>query len=283
MFDFPVQYSEPLFRPPSEANSVIIQASLGCSWNRCAFCDMYKSKKYIEKDINDIESDIVKLSKSFPKSRKFFIADGDALAMPIAKLIDIIRLIKFNFKQVQRISSYASVRNIADKSSSELAVLQAEGLQLLYIGLESGDEELLTMVNKGETYDRSVTEIRRVQEIGLDTSVMIINGLGGKLFSKSHALNSARLINDIEPKYLSLLCLYHPKGVEIFKKRFKGDYTELNPKESMEELLLFMENLELENTIFRSDHVSNSLVLKGILGRNKTDFLLQIKDVLRML
>ena len=283
MFNFGVNYDEPLFRPPSEAYSVIIQATLGCSWNKCAFCEMYKTKKYSERSLVDIESDIKALAGVHSDSRKFFIADGDALEMPTDKIVDIIKLIKANFPRVQRVSSYASVRNIAKKTESELAVLKSEGLTLLYVGLESGDDELLQMVNKGETFDESVVQLKKIHDIGIDTSVMILNGLGGTKYYQQHAVNSSKIINEIQPKFLSLLSLYHPRGIDVYKKRFKGEFIEQNQIQLLEEIRLFIENLELKHTIYRSDHASNYLVLKGTLGKNKQEFLNKIDEVINYL
>lgn len=284
---FPIQYQEPLFRPPSEARSLILQVTIGCSNNECAFCEMYTSKKFKARKFEDIKKEIQDVAKLSLGVQKVFLADGDAFVLSTKKLLEICNEINFNFPKVRRISSYALPNNINKKSIEELKQLKEAGIEMLYIGIESGDDEVLQLVSKGETFESSKTALLKLKDVGIKASVMILSGLGGKLYSNKHALESAKLLNETNPEYASTLVLSFPYGEEKYQERFKGDYQEMNTTELLIELKSFIENLALKETIFRSDHASNYLVLKGVLGKDKDKFLQQInyaldnKDVLR--
>lgn len=277
MFFTPIQYDEPVFRPPGEARSAILQATIGCSWNRCAFCEMYTLKQFKTKSFDELKPEIEVLSQAYKGVKKIFLADGNAFVLSARKLIPVLSEIDRQFSRVQRISSYALPKDILSKSEKELKELRALGLKLLYIGIETGDNELLKLINKGETFNSTLDGIQKAHQAGMDTSIMIINGLGGKRYSSQHALNSAEIINKLQPKFLSTLTLSLPFGQEHFQNRFLGDYQQQTVKELFEELLLFIDNLNAENVIYRSDHVSNNLVLKGVLSKDKS----QLIDVLK--
>ncbi len=281
MFFAPINYEEPVFRPPAEANSAIIQATIGCSWNKCTFCEMYTSKKFRTRDFDDIKSDIKTLSKYYQGLKKIFIADGNAFVLSTNKLIPILHEINNQFGKTQRVSSYALPKDIAKKTDEELTEIRKLGLKLLYIGIESGDDELLQLINKGETHNSTVKGILKAHNAGIDTSIMVINGLGGRVYSNQHAINSARLINRVNPKFLSTLTLSLPFGQEHFVKKFKGEYISQTIVELANELKLFIEHTHITDTIFRSDHVSNNLILKGILSRNKKELLEKIESAIK--
>ena len=269
MFFSPIKYDEPVFRPPGEARSAILQATLGCSWNKCAFCEMYTSKKFKARNFEDIKPEIETLSKVYKGVKKIFLADGNAFVLSANKLIPILNEINNRFGKLQRISSYALPKDILGKSDHELKELRSLGLKLLYIGIETGDEKLLKLINKGETFNSTVDGILKAHDAGIDTSIMIINGLGGKKYAEKHALKSAEIINKTNPKFLSTLTLSLPYGLDHFQKRFNGNYQQQTIVELFEELKLFIENLDIENTIYRSDHVSNNLILKGTLSKDQ--------------
>lgn len=269
-------YDEPLFRPPAEAYSAIIQATLGCSWNRCAFCEMYTSKKFKVRAIDELKPEIETLSRIYSGTKKVFLADGNAFVLSANKLIPILEEINRHFGRIQRVSSYAMPRDIISKSDEELKNLRELGLKLLYIGIETGDDELLRLIDKGETANSTVEGILKAQNAGIETSIMIINGLGGKLYSKQHAENSAKIINQINPKFLSTLTLSMPYGESHFRKRFQGEYVPLTIVELFEELRTFIGLTELDNVIYRSNHVSNNLILSGTLSKDKDALLTQI-------
>ncbi len=265
----PISYNEPVFRPPAEANSVIIQATIGCSWNRCSFCEMYTSKQFRKKSFDILKAEIKALAGYFRGVRKIFLADGNAFVLSANYLIPVLEEIKTQFGSVQRISSYALPADIMNKSEDELKEIRNLGLKLLYIGIESGDDELLKLINKSETYSSTVEGILKAHNAGIDTSIMVINGLGGKLYSKQHAIHSAELVNAINPKYLSVLTLSLPFGQKHYEKKFGGKYEQQTLKELAFELKHFVEHVEVNNSIFRSDHISNNLALKGVLSKDK--------------
>ncbi|MFC1733869.1 radical SAM protein [candidate division KSB1 bacterium] len=278
-------YDEPLFRPPSEARSLILQPTIGCSWNNCAFCEMYTSKKFRIKPEEELLNEIETYSKTIPKPRKVFLADGNAMVLASSKLMKIIEKINETFQGTPRISAYALPKDILSKSIKELKTLNNAGLKLLYIGIESGDDEVLTLVNKGETSDSTIQGLVKVREAGIKLSVMILTGLGGKKYHEQHAINSAKILNAIQPEYTSTLILSFPFGIERYKQRFKGEYIPMNPADLLMEMRIFLEHTQLDGSIFRSDHASNYIILKGILSRDKKqliekiDFALQHPDL----
>jgi len=273
-----LSYIEPVFRPPSEARSLILQVTNGCSWNKCTFCDMYTQdqKKFRARKESDIEQEIIKVAASGMPFQKVFLADGDAMVLPMRKLEAILRMIKQHLPSVKRVSSYCLPRNIYKKSVEDLALLKSLGLDILYVGCESGDTQILEFVSKGETYETQRDALIKIKQAGLRSSVMILNGLGGPKYSEQHAINSAKLMNETQPDYLSTLVVSFPLGEERLKEGFNGDWSLMDQTGLFLELKHFISHLELENTIYRSDHASNYLPLKGTLGRDKQALLDQI-------
>ena len=280
MNNYPITYHEPLFRPPSEGKSLIIQVTLGCSWNKCAFCEMYTSKHFKARKEEEVFADIDAFKPYRDQIRKVFLADGDPLVLSTERLLRILNKLTATFPNLRRVSTYASPSNIANKSLEELQLLKEAGLTLLYVGIESGDSEVLNAINKGETYQTTIEGLNKSKSAGIDSSVMIINGVGGVKLSQQHAINSAKVLNATQPKYASTLVLTAHKGLDHYKNRYTGDFVEMNSIELFKELKLFVSHLELESTIFRSDHASNSLVLKGVLGKDKQLFLTQIESAI---
>ncbi len=230
---------------------------------------MYTSKKFKVRDFNELKSEIQTLALAYKGVKKIFLADGDAFVLSANKLIPILQEINHQFGRIQRISSYALPKDILSKSETDLKELRNLGLKLLYIGIETGDDHLLKLINKGETYSSTVEGIRKAHDAGIDTSIMIINGLGGKKYSENHAIKSAEIINKLNPRFLSTLTLSMPYGLEHFKERFKGEYQQQTIVELFEELKLFIENLDVKNVIYRSNHVSNNLPLEGTLSKDQ--------------
>jgi len=284
---YPLNYVEPVFRPPSEWKSLILQVTNGCSWNNCTFCDMYtdKTKKFKAKKIDLIEQEIRSIATSGLSVGRVFLADGDAMMLPFNRLKKILELIKLHLPQVTRVSSYCLPRNLKNKTIEQLIELKALGLKLMYVGCESGDDEVLTLIDKGETYQSSLIALQKIKKSGMKSSVMILNGLGGPELSKQHALNSAKLMNEAQPDYLSTLVVSFPLGEERFAKKFvelgrqtlRQPFRQLNQRELFVEMEILLTELTLKKTIFRSDHASNYLVLKGVLGQDKQVLLKQIK------
>jgi len=275
-------YIEPVFRPPSEARSLILQVTNGCSWNRCTFCEMYTQpqKRFRLKPQSEIEQELVAIAETGVPVRRIFLADGDAMTLSSRRLKLIMQAIKRYLPGVQRVSSYCLPRNLKNKTAEELAELRELGLSLFYVGCESGDDLVLDRVNKGESFETSLAALRKIKAAGSKSSVMILNGMGGKRFSRQHAENSARLMNGAQPDYLSTLVVSFPAGVDRFQAGFKGEFEPLDQAGLFQEMFWLLDKLELESTIFRSDHASNYLVLKGTLNRDKPRLLQTVRDAL---
>jgi radical SAM superfamily enzyme YgiQ (UPF0313 family) len=274
----PLHYIEPLFRPPSEARSLIFQVTNGCSWNRCTYCEMYTDaqKKFRPRAEAEVLAEIRACAEQELVPRRVFLAYGDALVLSMRRLRIILGEIRASLPSVSRVSSYCLPSNLKHKSDEDLRELAELGLKVIYVGAESGDDQVLHNIDKGETYATTADALIRASAAGLKTSVMILNGLGGKGLSRQHALASARLANETQPDYLATLVLTFYKGREKFEAGFGHQFDELGTVELCEEMKTLLEATELENTIFRSDHVSNHMVLKGVLGKDKQRLLEQI-------
>ncbi|MFP3978424.1 radical SAM protein [Marinobacter sp. KMM 10035] len=278
MYSFPIDYVEPVFRPPSEAKSLILPVTNGCSWNKCTFCEMYTQpqKKFRARKPEDVRKDIENAANSLGGVKRVFLADGDAMVLPTRRLLEILGELNAAFPELQRVSSYCLPRNLAKKTVEELKQLREAGLKILYVGMESGDDEVLRRINKGETWESTRSALVKIREAGLTSSVMVLNGLGGETLSRQHAINTATLCNETQPDYLSTLVVSFPQGEERFREGFGADFVPLSQQALFEEIKTFLEHLELDKTIFRSDHASNYLVLKGALGRDKQKLLDQV-------
>lgn len=248
----------------------------------CYTSDMYTSeqKKFRPKSIEDIEKEVKAVASKWPGMRRFFLADGDAMTLSFRRLKEILECIGKYFPNLERVTAYCLPRNLKNKSQKELEQLRALGLTMVYVGCESGDDAVLSFVNKGESFESSKEALLKLKAAGIKSSVMILNGLGGRQFSEQHAINSAKLMNETQPEYVSTLVVSFPMGDERFRAGFNGQFEPLQQSELFREIRLLVENLELENTVFRSDHASNYLVLKGTLGADKGAMLAQINKAI---
>jgi len=278
--EFPVSYIEPVFRPPSEAHSLILPVTNGCSWNSCTFCEMYTQpqKKFRARDEAEVLEEIRRCGERLIVQR-IFLADGDALVLPTRRLLNILSAIREHMPTVDRVSSYCLPRNLRKKSVAELKELADAGLKMAYVGAESGDDEVLARVNKGETFDSTLSALDKLGQAGISRSVMVLNGLGGKGLSAQHADNSARLMNAAQPEFLSTLVVSFPQGEVRFRESFAG-FEPLDQVELFIEIERLLQGLELKDTVFRSDHASNYLVLKGNLGADKARMLAQVHQAI---
>ncbi len=275
-------YVEPVFRPPSEARSLILQVTNGCSWNRCTFCEMYTQpqKAFRLKPQAQIEQELDSVARTGASVRRVFLADGDAMTLSIRRLKRVLQAIRHHLPQVRRVSSYCLPRNLKNKTAGELEELKSLGLELFYVGCESGDDLVLERVNKGENFESSLSALRKIKSAGAKSSVMILNGMGGKRYSRQHAVHSAKLMNEAQPEFLSTLVVSFPAGTERYQAGFNGEFEALDQRGLFEEMYLLLDELELENTVFRSDHASNYLVLRGTLGRDKQRLLQTVRHAL---
>ncbi len=278
-FGFPIRYIEPVYRPPSEADSLILPVTDGCSWNHCTFCEMYTApqKKFRARDEAETLETIRVCGERFGDDvRRIFLADGDALVLPTRRLLAVLQAIRTHLPAVHRISSYCLPRNLRKKSVDELKELADAGLKLVYVGAESGDDTVLERVSKGETFATTCDALQKLGAAGITRSVMILNGLGGRALWPQHAKNSARLANATQPEYLATLVVSFPQGEERLRAGFPG-WEPLTQHELFLEMECFLSHLELVRTVFRSDHASNWLVLKGTLGADKARLLDQVR------
>jgi len=278
----PIRYVEPVFRPPSEAESLILPVTDGCSWNKCTFCEMYTApqKKFRARDEAEVLDSIRLTGQRYGNEiRRVFLADGDALVLPTRRLLAILEAIKTHLPAVRRISSYCLPRNLRKKSQQEIDELAAAGLSMVYVGAESGDDAVLAAVDKGESFESTCDALGKLGAAGITRSVMILNGLGGKVFSRQHAENSARLANATQPEYLATLVVSFPQGEQRLRAGFPA-WEPLNQHELFVEMEQFLAALDLKRTVFRSDHASNWLVLKGTLGADKERLLAQVRQAI---
>ena len=211
----PIHYVEPVYRPPSEADSLILPVTDGCSWNRCTFCEMYTApqKRFRPRDEAEVFDSIKRCGDQFGDGvKRIFLADGDAMTLSTRRLANVLQAIRRDLPGVRRVSSYCLPRNLRKKSAEELGELADLGLSLVYVGAESGDDEVLAKINKGETFASSLDALQKLQQAGIKRSVMILNGLGGQVLSRQHALNSARLMNEAQPEFLATLVVSFPQG-----------------------------------------------------------------------
>jgi len=234
-----------------------------------------EQKKFKARKDDDVLEDIRRAAKAMPETRRVFLADGDAMVLPVKRLLKILSWLKEYFPALERVSTYCLPRNIAKKSIEDLKTLKENGLGILYVGLESGDDEVLALVNKGETYQSTVGALKKIKSAGLSASVMVLNGLGGKKYSEQHAVNSARAVNECQPDFVSTLVVSFPVGEERFKSGYP-DFEPLDQAGLFNELRQFIAALELDSSVFRSDHASNYLPLKGELGKDKGKLLAQL-------
>lgn len=276
------EYDYPLYRPPSEAYSLIIQATLGCSHNKCTFCNMYKNKKFKIKPLEQIKQEIDFFRMYIKKAERIFIADGDALIIPMKILKEIFLYIKEKFPEVKKISLYGSPKSILLKKEEELQELKNLGLELIYLGVESGNDKILEKIKKSATKEEILKAGKKIKDAGLSLSVTVIAGLGGKENSKEHSIDTAKLISEINPDYLGVLTLMLEDGTELLEEYKKGNFNILSNVEILEEIKLMVENINVKrDCIFRSNHASNYVSLKGTLPYEKENIINSINYALK--
>ncbi|MBQ1619450.1 MAG: B12-binding domain-containing radical SAM protein, partial [Oscillospiraceae bacterium] len=260
-----MHYSGSVYRPPSEAYSLIVQCTLGCSHNKCAFCIMYKDKKFSINPIEQVLSDLAEARRLYRRIERIFLADGDALILPMDYLLQVLDYIHENFPECERVSAYASTKAIMRKTDEELRTLRERGLAMVYIGLETGNEALLKKYDKGVTVEQIIEHTLRAKAAGMITSITAINGMGGKEQSEIHAIETAQALSRIKPDYIAMLTLRVYTGTPLHDWIERGELTMLGPKELAAENRILLQHIDSEGSIFRSNHASNYLPLKGTL------------------
>ncbi len=275
-----MRYEGDIYRPPSEAGSLILQATVGCSHNGCSFCVMYKSKRYRERSIEELMEDIIYASDRAPHTRRIFLADGDALHIPAERLIKILELLNKYFPRLERVSVYANPQNLLDKETGDLCSLRELKLGMIYLGVESGCTDVLSAVHKGATPEDMIRGAKKTKIAGIPLSITVINGLAGREGMEKHASETAKLLNEMDPEYLGLLTLMVYPGFPIYKRIDTGKLTMLEPWEILQEILLMVRDLNLTNCVFRANHASNYLPLKAVLSRDKESLISNIEEII---
>ncbi len=276
-----LQYEGDVFRPPSEAKSLILQATIGCSHNRCTFCASYKRKKFRERSFSEISKDIALTSSLMPRTRRIFLADGNALTIPAPKLLKILQELDRAFPFLERTSVYGNTQDLLQKSVTELKELRSNKLSMIYLGLESGSAKVLKAVKKGVTPEQIVEGTAKAKAAGIPLSITVVNGLAGVEGSAEHARETARLLNEIDPEYLGLLSLISVPGTTMHRQIKEDLLTPLSPWDLLREIKLIVENLNLSNCVFRANHASNYLPLKAVLSRDKESLLADLDRVIK--
>lgn len=268
-----IEYDMPVYRPPGEWKSFIVQATIGCSHNGCTFCGMYKGKKFRVRDLDDILFDIRETAAFFNHYEKVFICDGDAIAMDTEDLLTIIREIKRDFPKCRLISTYAGPKSTLKKTPEELKLLREAGLGRAYLGIETGMESLLESTNKGVSRAEMLEAGTRLREAGIDLWGIILIGLGGKPLSMENARETAKIVNEMRPQHLSAMNYTPVEGTKLGNQALRGEFQVLSAEESLRETAELIRNLNVSGMHFTSDHASNYLPLKGTLCEDREKLL----------
>ncbi len=276
-----MHYSGAVYRPPSEARSLIVQCTLGCSHNKCAFCTMYKDKKFSINPVGQVLADLAEARSYSRYIEKVFLADGDALILPMDYLLTVLDYIRQYFPECKRVAAYATTKAIMRKTDEELRTLREHGLGIVYIGLESGNEALLKKFCKGVTADETVINAIRCKQAGIATSVTAINGMAGANGDwQAHAIDTAKAVSRMNPDYIAFLTLRVYSGTPLHDWIESGEFKMMEPPELMRETRLFLEHIDSEGSVFRSNHASNYLPLGGTLNRDRETLIHTIDEAL---
>ena len=276
-----MRYEGTLYRPPSEARSYILQATIGCSHNRCVFCDMYRAKTFRLRPLDQVLEDIREAARVHPAATRVFVADGDALVMDPDRWMVILRALRESFPELRRVSCYATTQNLLEKGGGELESLREEGLSLLYVGPESGDDETLRRLAKGATFQVHVEGARRARLAGMKLSAILLLGAGGMERSREHARASARLVTEMDPRYLSALTLTILPDTPLQRMAGRGGFRLPEVEGLLRELRILVDEARPSGAVFRTNHASNYLPLEGRLPRDRERILHTIDKALR--
>lgn len=264
-----MEYEGRVFRPPSEAYSLIVQATIGCSHNQCTFCDMYKEKRFRIRRLEEVKSDFDLARAQYRRVERIFLADGDALMCRADHLAELLQYIRTLFPECERVTSYGSPKSILVKTPEELRMLHELGLEMVYLGLESGSDEVLRRVNKGETAAEIIRAGQMVRNAGMKLSVTAIAGLGSTELSEGHAVQTARALSEMRPEYIGLLTLLFELPTPLMQDWQEGRFYLMNQVEIAAETLILLENIDSEGSVFRANHASNYVNLAGTLNRDR--------------
>lgn len=277
-----MRYEGNIFRPFSEANSYLLQCTIGCSHNQCTFCGMYKDKKYRERSLGEILEDIAMAKNSYGDVEKVFLCDGDAIALETDILLAILKKLYQTFPSLRHVGSYVGPQSTLSKSMQELKTLRTAGLTKAYLGVETGDNELLRKVKKGVDAEQMLKAGQNLVAAGINLSAMVLVGLAGKGdASRRHALATAKICNAMKPQYLAALTVTPVPGTFLYRQVEKGDFELLNPFETLEEMKQILENIAADNIKFVGTHASNYLPVTGTLQKDKQKIIAMMDAVLK--
>lgn len=272
-----MRYIGNIYRPPSEAYSLILQMTVGCSHNRCAFCDMYTDKHFFVRPVEDVLADFAWCRRQYRHIGRVFLADGDALMASSEDLLQVLTYIRREIPECERVTCYASPKSIRLKTDEELRALRAANLQMVYMGLESGSDAVLRRMRKGCSAEQIVAAAQKVRSANIALSVTAISGLGGRELWKEHAEQTGRVLSAMKAEYIGLLTLMVEPGTAAAQWVRQGSLTLLTPREVLEETYMLLEHTDSEGSVFRMNHASNYLNLRGTLNRDRPAMLRQLR------
>lgn len=277
-----MRYEGIVYRPPSEARSLIVQVTIGCAHNTCTFCNMYKAKEFRVRSMDEIMEDLREAHDSYGRYvEKVFLADGDALVLQTEKLLTILNAVRELFPNCVRVAAYGTAQDILRKTEEELKALREAGLGIVYVGAESGDDAILSYIHKGVTAEELKAAGRKLKQCGIHTSVTLISGLGGRQKVREHALACAELITAMNPEYASFLTLRLYEGTPMYDDVVEGRFERITADEIVDEMEIFLEHVDSPGTVFRTNHASNYVVLAGTLNQDILSMLAQLKEAKR--
>lgn len=268
-----MRYVGPVYRPPSEADSLLLQVTLGCSHNECTYCAMYRGKTFQARPLADVLADVEEARRLAPDTRRVFLMDGDAMTLATARLLPVLEALNAAFPALQRVGSYVNAVSVLRKSDAELARLRDLKLTIGYLGLETGDPATAARIVKGATVDEEVEAVRRAQAAGIKMSVMVLLGIGGRARWREHAEATADALTRMDPRYVSCLCVTPVPGTPFFDEVARGDVELPSPDETLDELRVLVDRMRLTGAVFRSNHASNYLPLGGRLPADRARLL----------
>jgi radical SAM superfamily enzyme YgiQ (UPF0313 family) len=275
-----VRYVGPIYRPPSEADSYLLQVTIGCSHNECTYCAMYLEKKFAARPLEQVLEDVREAGRAYPDTRRVFLLDGDAMTLSTPRLVPVLEALREAFPDLQRVGSYVNAVSVLRKTDAELARLRELGLSIGYLGLETGDPVVNERIVKGATVDEQVEAVRRAQAAGIKMSVMALLGMGGRDRSREHAEATADALTAMDPRYVSCLCVTPVPGTPLFEQQRRGEFALPSPEECLDELRVLVDRMRLTGAVFRSNHASNWLPLAGRLPADR-ERLLEAIDAAR--
>ena len=276
-----MRYEGDIYRPPSEAYSLLVQVTIGCNHNKCTFCKMFKNKKFRVRALEEVLEDLAWARQKYRRVERMFLCDGDALALSNRRLMPILEYIKENFPECERVTIYGRANDVNKKTEEEMKELFDAGITMVYIGAESGSDKVLKDVNKGVTRQELIDAVRKIEDCGMEASVTFISGLAGKDGWEDHAIQTGTMITEMNPSYVGLLTLIVEPNVPMYDDIQSGKLIILSPEEVMQETLLMLEHTHVDKKcVFRSNHASNYVSLRGDLPQDKEKMMDMLKKAM---